>query len=136
MAKVNMSYKFRALNGKPISRDTGETRKIMKDGKQVEEPITTDLDLKHICVDALFNPELGVDGRPVQVEGQEKFDRYYLASRLYSSNGIVELKSEQITLLKDLIGKGYGPIIIGQAWEALEGKRGLKAKETIPDGKK
>ncbi|MCK4788372.1 MAG: hypothetical protein KAV87_31825 [Desulfobacteraceae bacterium] len=140
MAKVNMNYKFKTFEGETIPRDTGKTRKVMKGGKETKEVLTEDTVLKRVCIDALLNPEIEIspDGnpRPVEVEGPKKFERYGLASRIYDANGIMELQSEEITLLKDLIGKGYGPIIVHPAWDALEGKIGLEAKKIIPAGKK
>ena len=135
MAKVNMNYKPRTFEGESIPRDTGKTKKVVINGQEIEKPITEDYTLKSICIDVLFSPEMTPDGRPVQVDGIKKFERWELASKIYNANGIIELKSEEVTQLKDLIGKGYGPIIVGQAWEALEGKRGLEAKETIPSKK-
>lgn len=135
MPKVNMAYKFRTLEGKAIPRDTGKTKKVKKGDKEVKEPIYEDLKLKHICIDALLNPEVDEKGNPVNVVGTKKFDRWELAAKIHNSNGIIELSSDDKDLLKDLIGKGYSPIIVGQAWEALEGKRGLEAKETIPKKK-
>ena len=141
MGKVNMNYKFETFEGKAISRETGETRKVKKGDEEVEEAVTEPTRLKHICISALMNPEIemGPDLKPraVQIDGNQKFDRWHLASKIYNANGIVELDSkEEITPLKDLIGKGYGPIIVGQAWDALEGKLGMEVKETIPGNKK
>ena len=141
MGKVNMNYKFETIEGEAIPRETGKTRKVKKDGKEIDEVLTEDTRLKHICISVLMNPEveMGPDGKPraVEIDGNKKFDRFHLASKIYNANGIIELDSkEEITPLKDLIGSRYGPLIVGQAWDALEGKRGLEVKKTIPNNKK
>lgn len=135
MAKINMNYKFLNFQGNSFPYPTGKTKKSTKAGKQIEEEIMEDMRLKHICIDALLNPEPTPDGRPINVEGSKKFERWELASKIYTANGIIELKSEEIAQLKELIGKAYGPIIVGQAWEALEGKRGVEPKGKIPKNK-
>ena len=139
MAKVNMSYKFKTFEGEAIPRNTGKTRKVMKDGRETEEILTEDTKLKHVCIDALLNPEveIGPDGkpRPVEVEGSKKFERYVLASKIYDVNGIMDLESDEITELKNLIGRAYGPLIVHPAWEALESRIGLEAKKIIPKEK-
>ena len=34
----------------------------------------------------------------------------------------IDLKAEEITLIKKVVAKMYGPLIMGQAWNMLEGK--------------
>ena len=53
--------------------------------------------------------------------GDEKITRYALAMKIHNSNP-VELNLDELTLLKDTIGKMYLPLIVGQAWEILEPK--------------
>jgi hypothetical protein len=52
--------------------------------------------------------------------GAEKLKRYKLAMRI--SNDETEFESEEVTLFKTLTGKAYGPIVVGQVWDTLEGK--------------
>jgi len=107
MAKINMAYKFKTLDGKIIQGDDKGKEKFS---------------LKDACVDSLLNPEMTPEGRPVQIKGEDKLKRYLLAQKIHASNGMIEIQSEEIALIKDLIGKSYAPLIVGQAWEALEGK--------------
>jgi hypothetical protein len=57
---------------------------------------------------------------------EEKFKRGELASRIHSAGvgaaatGRISLKSEEITLLKKLIGKAYSPLIVFRAWPLLD----------------
>jgi hypothetical protein len=76
-----------------------------------------DLTLKSVSVEALlatFNDEQSLSG-------EEKAKRYLLATRIYA-NDELDLTVEEVAKIKQLVGKGYGPLIVGQAWEMLEGK--------------
>jgi hypothetical protein len=54
-----------------------------------------------------------------RVDGGEKSRRYHLWLRI-KSGGIQELSAEEISLIKRLIGIGWPPLVVGQAWEFLE----------------
>jgi hypothetical protein len=54
--------------------------------------------------------------------GEEKFKRYELYKKIKDATDPVELKSEDVVLLKKLVGKAYGPLIMGQCWDLLENK--------------
>lgn len=56
--------------------------------------------------------------------GKEKLRRYKLALRIHDSTIEeipIELKAEEIALCKDLIGKAFNPIVVGQAYMLLDG---------------
>ena len=93
--KINFSQQLKNLKGEEIK----------------------DLTLKVVSTEALlatFDDERALSG-------EEKAKRYLLATRVYA-NEELDLTVEEIAKLKQLIGKGYGPLIVGQAWEMLEGK--------------
>lgn len=75
-----------------------------------------DFDLKKACVDCLMlsDPEEKVDG-------QTKLERYTLGL-VINKGGEVDLTAEQITKLKERVGKYANTIIVGQVYELLEGK--------------
>ncbi len=57
--------------------------------------------------------------------GTEKQDRYLLAVKVRKAEKEetpINLESEDVTLLKKLIGKKYTPMIIGCAWNILDPK--------------
>lgn len=56
-----------------------------------------------------------------KINGDEKARRYKLAVQLVDA-GEVDLPAESIALTKKLIGEVYNPLIVGQAWEMLEGQ--------------
>ena len=74
--------------------------------------------MKQFCVESL----LAVFEDERNLMGQEKLNRFILAKKIYEGEGEIEIPIEDISLLKKLVGKGYGALIVGQAWEILEGK--------------
>lgn len=71
-----------------------------------------DFTLKDACVNALFADD-------PKIAGKEKYLRGDLAGRILIEKDI-NLKSEDISKIKELIGKIYAPIIVKQAWDMLE----------------
>lgn len=71
--------------------------------------------LKDAAIEALLIPE---DGQT----GEEKAKRYLMATRIYANPENVDLTIEEIAKIKQVIGKCYGALVVGQAWEMLEGK--------------
>lgn len=53
--------------------------------------------------------------------GDEKAAKGELAMRIYNA-GETDLSVDDLHKLKDLIGRFYGPLVVTQAWELLEGK--------------
>ena len=71
--------------------------------------------LKRVAVNALqaiFEDERNLDG-------SEKLKRWQLAMKIHLG-GDVDLTTEEIALVKKLIGKLYGASVVGPAWTALE----------------
>lgn len=59
--------------------------------------------------------------------GEEKYKRYRLADKIYGCAEPIELKAEQISLLKTLIAKTYqGTLIPGRCWDLLDPQTGEK----------
>ncbi|RLC69388.1 MAG: hypothetical protein DRI81_20535 [Chloroflexi bacterium] len=84
-------------------------------GRPADEQIAT---LRAICTRALIATyrDEAQKGEPTP---QEKFNRYQLAQKLQQSD-VVDLKAEEIAKLKALVGKMWGPIQVGQAWNMLD----------------
>ena len=61
------------------------------------------------------------DTRDTAITGDEKVKRWKLACRIHGQDQ-AEISIEEAKLIKDLVGKYYGPVIVGQVWESLEGK--------------
>jgi len=77
------------------------------------------LTLKDICIGALLTPNQ-------QDAEKVKWDKYEVFKKLRDAQKqddkiIVEIRSEEITMLKVAVGKTQTPLIMGQCWEMLEG---------------
>lgn len=55
-----------------------------------------------------------------RIDGPEKHRRFKLWSKI-KAGGVQEISIEEAALFKSLIGMGWGPIVVGQAWDLLEG---------------
>lgn len=101
--KVDFEQEIKTLNGESIPAT---------DGKPAV--------LRGVAVDAL----LAVFADEQQLAGEEKLKRYLLAEKIH--NGGVEFNTEEIALVKRLIGKAFTPVVVGQAWQMLEGRNGFE----------
>lgn len=93
------------LNGEPINED----------GK----PVT-------LCTVAL-SALLASFPDEQSLSGAEKVNRMQLALKINKRPREVDLTVEQLALLKTLIGKGFGPLAVGRAYELLEAEPKLAA---------
>ena len=69
--------------------------------------------LKSVMVGALLIPE-------ENIAGTEKAKRYGLAVKIETSTKEVELEVEDVALIKEVIGKFYTTLIVGQCYELLK----------------
>ena len=98
--KVDVDKMIEGLDGNGIPKDEKGEPTLLKD----------------VCVAALVS-ELPSDRE--KADGAEKFKRYILAGKI-NKGGVVELTADEVTMLKDRIGKGYGALVVGPAWTLLE----------------
>lgn len=84
------------------------------DGKPIADKDAPPVTLGDVTANALF-----ASYRDEQPSGQDKVKRWTLALRVHKAQA-AELTADEIKLIKDLIGKGYGPLIVGQAWQILD----------------
>lgn len=121
--KIDFSVALKQLNGEILCRIFEEN------GQKKKEKI----DLKYVCVDALLtdysNSQVWKKNAE-QLSGKEKADRYCLAMRINQAKNSVDLKAEEISLLKKLIGIKYAPLIVGPVWQILEGGKNDGKSET------
>lgn len=73
-----------------------------------------------LCVTAIlanYDDEKGLDGN-------EKVLRFKLANKIFdavhSLAGNVELEAEEISLIKKLVAKHYGPLVVGRVYECVD----------------
>ncbi len=85
-------------------------------GKEVQGENETALTLKEVCVNALqliFTDEKAISGL-------EKLKRGILAEKIFLSEKPLELNAVEITTIKDLVAKAYGPLVVLRAWKVLD----------------
>lgn len=97
MAKVNFDVVLKNMGGKPLADNDGE-----------------DLTMARASRNAL----LVMDDKAT---GDQKYKHYSLAIKI-GEGGVVDLKSDEITTIKESIGVNMFPIVVGPAWDILEGK--------------
>lgn len=54
-----------------------------------------------------------------KITANDKVERYNLAQRL-SKGGVQELSQKEVALIKRLVGKNYGPLVVGQVFALLD----------------
>lgn len=89
----------------PLTTLDGQTMKDNVDGQAVDATVRM----------AMVNSILA----PVDKEsGIDKVTKYELAKKIYA-NDEVDLNEDEIKLIKDCVGKGFAPIVVGQIFELL-----------------
>lgn len=71
--------------------------------------------LKMAAVNALIQPF-----PDEKLDGAKKLDRGILAERIHLAKEPLDLTSEEVTLVKSVIGKMYPPLIVLRAWRLLD----------------
>lgn len=95
--QVNFSAEIKDLSNLPI--------------KAEDRPLT----LSSVCCNALmltFNDEHSLPG-------DQKVRRFKLATMVVDG-GQVDLTAEDVAEIKKVVGKAYGPLIVGRAYELLD----------------
>jgi len=93
-------------------------------GEELTDEFGKPLTLKHIIIRALLTQQQNDPST-----GEEKYHRYKLAENISSAANEIELTTEDAALIKKLIGKLFVPIIVGRAYDDIEGKTICKLKE-------
>jgi len=104
--KIDFTKELVGFDGKPIELPT-------EDGQGSEN-----WTLGRVCTEAL----MAMFPDEKDLSGSEKLNRHYLASKIHRAKRKVKLTAEDISLLKKLVAKMFGPRLVGPAWCLLEGK--------------
>ena len=107
--KIDFKQRLQNLDGGDLMSDSGLDEKGIK--VRAEEYWTLDT----VCVNVLLG---SVEGE--KIDGSKKYAQYELAGKVKKGG---ELKTEEVALIKELIGKMYPPVIVGASWDLLEGKK-------------
>jgi len=99
--KIDFSVPVKALSGDDIKDGKGETFTLR--------------DAAVVALDAVSDDDRKLDGK-------EKYRRGALASRIYGAKEAIVLDVDDLKLVKDLIGKIYGPRVVKEAWDSLDPK--------------
>lgn len=76
-----------------------------------EEPLT----LAKICARALLNAESSRD-----LPAEQKVVRGQLALKVFDADGPIQLKAEQIVMIKEALAEIYPPLYLARAWPLLD----------------
>jgi hypothetical protein len=74
-----------------------------------------ELTLRFVMIEALALPLTNV-----QLSGLEKVRRATIATEIYKAENEIDLKIEDVAMIKDLIGIHFAPLIVKGAWEILD----------------
>jgi hypothetical protein len=97
--KVNFNQEIKKINGESIANGAS-TQTLLKD----------------VAVEAI----LAVYQDEHNLPGADKAKRFVLATRIYANPADIDLTVEEVADVKKLIGKAYGPLIVGQAFAMLD----------------
>ncbi len=113
--KVQVDTVLRDMDDKDIFEKvpSGQQNLMGQDILVDGQPLT----LSKVAVNALVGSYQDEQG----ISGDEKVKRWQLAMKIRGQEEI-DLAAEDIALIKKLIGKAYGPVIVGQAFLLLEAK--------------
>jgi hypothetical protein len=99
--KINVDQQIKNLEGELFKESDG----------------TTDLTLKKVLVRALVLQHPSDDKQT----GDEKFALYQLASKITNTEGEIDVKPEDIIILKKRVGIMYATAMVGPVYEILNG---------------
>ena len=99
--KIDFNKPILDLSGKPVKQDDS--------AKSANATLGT------VAVNALMAAYRDEDS----LSGADKARRYALALKI-NKGGTVDLKSEDVTTIKTLIGKAFNPLIVGRAYEIID----------------
>jgi hypothetical protein len=83
------------------------------DGQSINAGPKPKLFLRDVCINATLAPIQDDDEK-------KKWEKYEIFKKLRDAKDEVELKAEEITIIKKVIGKLNAPLIMGQCFEMLE----------------
>lgn len=85
------------------------------DGDILKDQANKDLTLRAIFIQSLLDPE-----QSRSLSGEEKLERHDFAVEIKATKRYYELNDNNVKKLKDLVGKVFTPLIVGQVWPILD----------------
>lgn len=86
------------------------------EGNIVKDPHGKEATVRGAVIEAL----LAVYKDESDLSGETKLSRWVLAKKLHEQDE-VDLTIREANIIKELVGRAYSPLIVGQIWELLEG---------------
>jgi hypothetical protein len=96
--RIDFQQRLKAIDGS----------ELVENGK----PVT----LAAVAVNAL----LDVIPKQEEVTSEAKVQRWRIAQRIFAAEEPVDVTVEEVVIVKKLIGIGYAPLIVGQAFDLIE----------------
>jgi hypothetical protein len=106
--KINVTQQLKSIEGEPLTTPKATCPQCGQATEAV--PVT----VRQIVTGALMAQRQGET-----LSGEEKVRRYALALRVHNENE-PDLPVEDVALIKELVGQGYGPLVVGQVWVLLD----------------
>lgn len=114
--KIKVTQSLKTIDGKPMKQKKVVGVGIV-DGKQVQKlEDGGELKVRDILVDSLLADHEDEKGK---LSADEKLKRFILATDI-QKNSEIELKSEQVVLIKQLVAKSYNTLIVGQIMQIID----------------
>jgi len=110
--KVRLDHVLVNIEGGKLMEEI-RTKEKGEDGKPIVK--LAEITLNKVCATALMRPPKEPD------TPDQKYEKGKLAMRIWPLDE-AELSIEELALLKECIGVTYGPLVLVQAWDLLEGK--------------
>lgn len=107
--KIDFDQQLKKIDGTPLFESEVIDNKVV----ETSEAVT----LKRVCTNALLSQHR----QEQNVTGEDSFKRHQLALRV-NNEKLPELKTEEIVLIKKLLGYLYAPLVVGGSYQLLEGK--------------
>jgi len=108
--KIDVTQQIRDLDGAPMVTSK-QVCQMCGQAVGKMEPLTVRL----AATRALTAPFM--DER--DLAGDKKIERFHLALRIHDEDE-PDLKAEDVVLIKSLVGKMYGPLVVGRMWTILD----------------
>jgi len=91
-------------------------------GETLKDSEKNNITLKTVTINCL----LGESNDDKMLSGEKKLEKYLLAEKIYTSESEIDIKSDEISMIKKIISENYPPLISGQCWLIMEGDRKWK----------
>jgi len=132
----NLKGEFKNVYGDPVIDGDAANREVDREfrrrteaGEAIKREDVTKpkpaLTLKTVIINALY----GNYPDEKTLSGKDKLYRHVLARKVLEADESLDVDIEDLSLIKELIAKGFSTLISGQAWEMIEAQAGDKSSD-------